>query len=158
MFARTYRFAKTCYTIFTDTAYCNRQRGIFDRIYHLRDLLGFPSPVAAISVEHTQLVLIMQEVECGQIGIAVDEAVGEIDLFVKSLKSYLQHPGVIGTAIDGKGSVTLVVHLLSLVRNYTHSVPFHGRWKVKQSPRKPSAVHKDLTYFLSGIFDSIGPL
>ena len=114
----------------------DRQRGIFDRIYHLRDLLGFLSPVAAISVEHTQLVLVMQEAECGQIGIAVDEVVGEIDLFVKPLKSYLQRPGIIGTAIDGKGSVTLVVDLLSLVRNYTHSVPLSSRWRVKQNAER----------------------
>lgn len=114
----------------------DRQRGIFDSIYHLRDLLGFPSPVAAISVEHTQSVLVMQEAECGQIGIAVDEVVGEIDLFVKPLKSYLQRPGIIGTAIDGKGSVTLVVDLLSLVRNYTHSVPLSSRWRVKQNAEK----------------------
>ena len=114
----------------------DRQRGIFDRIYHLRDLLGFPSPVAAISVEYTQLVLVMQESEYAQIGIAVDEAIGEIDLFVKPLKSYLQRPGIIGTAIDGKGSVTLVVDLLSLVRNYTHSVPLSSRWRVKQNAEK----------------------
>jgi chemosensory pili system protein ChpA (sensor histidine kinase/response regulator) len=114
----------------------DRQRGIFDRIYHLRDLLGFPSPVAAISVEHTQPILVMQEAEYGQIGLAVDEVVGEIDLFVKPLKSYLQRPGIMGTAIDGKGSVTLVVDLLSLMKNYTHSVPLSSRWRVKHNAEK----------------------
>lgn len=98
-----------------------RQR-VFDKIYHLRDLLGFPSPVAAISVEHTQSVLVVQKAECGQIGIAVDEIVGEIDLFVKPLKFYLQRPGLIGTAIDGKGRVILMVDLHSLMRHSTHSM------------------------------------
>ena len=122
----------------------DRQRETFDRIYHLRDLLGFPSPVAAILAEHSQSVLVMQETEFGQIGIAVDEVVSEIELFVKPLKSYLQRPGIMGTAIDGKGSITLMVDLPSLVKYYMHSVILGSTWETKQGAGKPDPLTRQI--------------
>jgi len=122
----------------------DRQRETCNKIYHLRDLLGFPPPVAANLVEHTQSVVVMQETEFGQIGIAVDEVVSEIELSVKPLKSYLQRPGIMGTAIDGKGSVTLIVDLPSLVRHYMHSVTLGGTWEAKQDTGKPDPVARQI--------------
>jgi chemotaxis protein histidine kinase CheA len=124
----------------------DRQGEKLDRIYHLRDLLGFPAPapVAAILMEHSQSVLVMQETEFGQIGIAVDEVVGEIELFVKPLKSYLQRPGIMGTAIDGKGCVTLTVDLPMLVRHYTHTITLDSLRKAKQDAEKPDPVAKQI--------------
>jgi chemosensory pili system protein ChpA (sensor histidine kinase/response regulator) len=122
----------------------DRQGQIFDRIYHLRDLLGFPSPVAPILVEQAQSVLVMQETEFSQIGVTVDEVIGEMELFVKPLKSYLQRPGIMGTAIAGKGSVTLMVDLPSLVRHYTHSVTLNSTWEVKQDAAKPNPLTKQI--------------
>ncbi|HWS83227.1 MAG TPA: response regulator [Ktedonobacteraceae bacterium] len=122
----------------------DRQGQIFDRIYHLRDLLGFPSPVAPILVEQAQSVLVMQETEFSQIGVAIDEVIGEMELFVKPLKSYLQRPGIMGTAIAGKGNVTLMVDLPSLMRHYTHSVTLSGTWEAKQDAAKPNPLTKQI--------------
>lgn len=124
----------------------DRQVEMLDKIYHLRDILGFPSPapIAAILVEHTQSVLVMQKTEFGRVGIAVDEVVGEIELFIKPLKSYLQRPGIMGTAIDGKGNVTLMVDLPSLVRRYMHSATSESIRQLKQDAGNPNPVTKQI--------------
>jgi chemosensory pili system protein ChpA (sensor histidine kinase/response regulator) len=117
----------------------DRQVETLDRIYHLRDLLGYPSPapVVAMLAEHSQSVLVMQEAEFGSIGIAVDRVVGEIELFVRPLKSYLQRPGIMGMAIDGKGSVMLMIDLPALMRHYS-------TWQTNQDAEKPHPATKQI--------------
>jgi chemosensory pili system protein ChpA (sensor histidine kinase/response regulator) len=94
------------------------QRERIDILYQLHDLLDFPpdpTPPAPL-----RPVLIMpRSISRKVIGVAVDEIIGEIELVVKPLSPYLQRPGISGAAVDGGGSVLLMVDLPELISHYT---------------------------------------
>jgi len=88
-------------------------------LYHLCDLLGFPRDVATQPRIQPVLILLQATPSRHQVGIAVDEVEGEIELSVKPLSSHLQRPGISGVAIDGRGNALLMLDLPELVRHYT---------------------------------------
>jgi chemosensory pili system protein ChpA (sensor histidine kinase/response regulator) len=88
-------------------------------LYHLCDLLGFSrDPVTQPRIQPV-LILLQSTPSRHQIGIAVDEVEGEIELGVKPLSSHLQRPGISGAAIDGRGNTLLMLDLPELLRHYT---------------------------------------
>lgn len=93
-----------------------------DLMYNLSELLGFPvAPVAATATKRgiQPVLVLLQSNPHRSIGVRIDGAVGEIELIVKPLESYLQRPGISGSAIDGKGNVLLLVDLAERIRYYT---------------------------------------
>ncbi|HCI81904.1 MAG TPA: hypothetical protein DHW02_19685 [Ktedonobacter sp.] len=60
-------------------------------------------------------------------GVLVNEVLTDVEVVVKPLPSYLQRPGIMGTAIDGKGHVQLLLNLQELIRHYNtvlrHTLP-----------------------------------
>lgn len=102
-----------------------------DILYNLADLLGFARQSGR---PQGQPVLVMSRSTAHRVvGMAVDEVVNEVELVVKPLKSYLQRPGISGTAIDGKGNVLLMLDLPELIRYYT--------LLKRQAPASPSLSH-----------------
>jgi chemosensory pili system protein ChpA (sensor histidine kinase/response regulator) len=88
-----------------------------NKLYTLHELLGMSE--TAQSTPHIQPVLILlQHPSRLIVGVAVDEVEREVELMVRPLASYLQRPGITGAAIDGTGSVLLMVDLPELVRHY----------------------------------------
>jgi chemotaxis protein histidine kinase CheA len=102
--------------------------------YSLQELLGFPraeqrEPTAKPLDKLDSILLeLSRSGEAGavflipstqgrilQVGIVVDEILAEQECIVKPLAPYLQRPGLMGTTIDGKGRVLLIVDLSSLL-------------------------------------------
>jgi chemosensory pili system protein ChpA (sensor histidine kinase/response regulator) len=89
-----------------------------DARYSLQELLGFPS--ANLERQHLPLLVLSSEgetIEGGTVGIIVDEVLGEQECIVKPLSPSLQRPGIVGTTMDGKGRVLLMVDLPALIRS-----------------------------------------
>jgi chemosensory pili system protein ChpA (sensor histidine kinase/response regulator) len=94
------------------------QRERVDTVYQLHDLLDFPPETT--SPGHVRPVLITPRgISRRMVGVMVDEIVGEIELVVKPLTSYLQRPGISGAAVDGGGHVLLMVDLPELISQHT---------------------------------------
>ncbi len=92
------------------------------QVYHLAALLGFPlSPGGAANPLPPAILLAGSH---RRVAVQVDEIMGEIELIMKPLAEHLQRPGIVGTAIDGAGSVLLIVDLPLLIR-YTASQPLN---------------------------------
>ena len=89
----------------------------FDILYNLADLLGFARQPARSQVQ--PVLVLSRSTAHRMVGMAVDEVISEVELVVKPLKSYLQRPGISGSAVDGKGNVLLMLDLPELVRYYT---------------------------------------
>jgi CheY-like chemotaxis protein len=87
-------------------------------LYHLCDLLGFECDSANPPRIQPVLLLLQPTPSRHQVGIAVDEVEGEIELGVKPLPALWRRPGIAGTAIDGHGHVLLVLDLPALVGYY----------------------------------------
>lgn len=98
-----------------------RLREKLDIFYHLREMLNFPDQDAPSESRIPPVLVLAPGAGASRttIGIAVDEVLGEVELVVKPLKSYLQRPGIAGATVDGKGRVLLMLDLPELVRHYT---------------------------------------
>jgi chemosensory pili system protein ChpA (sensor histidine kinase/response regulator) len=93
----------------------NVQQEQVDMLYRLDELLHFSKE----SVQEGKMLLILpQSVSHKTIGVVIDEVVDEVELVVKPVASYLQRPGIAGAAVDGKGSVLLMVDLPELINQY----------------------------------------
>ena len=93
------------------------KREEFDKLYNLHDLIGYPAEPEPS--ERIQPVLVLlQRTSPFSVGVVVDEVMDEIELVVKPLPSYLQRPGIMNAAIDGKGRALLMPDLPELVRHY----------------------------------------
>jgi CheY-like chemotaxis protein/HPt (histidine-containing phosphotransfer) domain-containing protein len=96
----------------------------YDNVYTLNALLGFPttpiasvSPVTpAVSLIQPVLRLSMDTQPVTQIGVQVDEVIGQVELLIKLLPAPLRRPGITGTAIDSAGNVLLVLDVPELIR------------------------------------------
>jgi chemosensory pili system protein ChpA (sensor histidine kinase/response regulator) len=98
-----------------------------DMTYHLEDLLGFTkdepetrSAKTGLLPQLQPVLLLQRETSRKTIGIIVDEVIGEIELVVKPLLPFLQRPGILGSAVDGKGRILLVLDMYGLVRHYAY--------------------------------------
>src|SRR5579859_398104 len=87
-----------------------------DFFYNLRELLGFPEDSTTPPRLQPVLILPREAPSRALAGVAVDEVLDAVELVVKPLKSYMQRPGITGAAIDGNGSVLLMLDLFELVR------------------------------------------
>jgi CheY-like chemotaxis protein/chemotaxis protein histidine kinase CheA len=111
----------------------------------LCELLGFPDgshegdPKSTLPGRQVSLpCVIVQQGDHELLAVQVNEIVGEVELVMRPLAAYLQRPGLIGTAIDGKGNVLLVLDLPELVkqknilRRISTSKTFQGERKQPQ--------------------------
>ncbi len=111
----------------------------------LCELLGFPdgshesdpkSTLPGRQVSHPYVIV--QQGDHELLAVQVNEIVGEVELVMRPLAAYLQRPGLMGTAIDGKGNVLLVLDLPELVkqknilRRISTSKTFQGERKQPQ--------------------------
>ncbi len=95
-------------------------RETLDQAYPLHELLRFPI-LSTATDGHMQPVLLVSDGTARRVGIIVDEVIGEINLVVKPLTAHLQRPGISGAAIDGQGSVLLLLDLPVLVTHAARS-------------------------------------
>jgi CheY-like chemotaxis protein/HPt (histidine-containing phosphotransfer) domain-containing protein len=111
----------------------------------LCELLGFPDgshegdPKSTLPGRQVSLpCVIVQQGNHELLAVQVNEIVGEVELVMRPLAAYLQRPGLMGTAIDGKGNVLLVLDLPELVkqknilRRISTSKTFQGERKQPQ--------------------------
>ncbi|QBD80524.1 hybrid sensor histidine kinase/response regulator [Ktedonosporobacter rubrisoli] len=89
-----------------------------DILYNLNDLLGF-SHEADGDARIQPVLILPQGISRIAVGISIDEVLGEAEMVVKPLVSYMQRPGIAGAAVDGNGDVLLMVDLPELIRHYT---------------------------------------
>ncbi len=82
--------------------------------YHLNELMGLPVKMKEPGEIRPILIIHPKEM---RIDMEVEEVIGEVELMMRPLPSYLQRPGVIGTAIDGQGNVLLVLDIANLVKS-----------------------------------------
>jgi chemosensory pili system protein ChpA (sensor histidine kinase/response regulator) len=83
--------------------------------YTLNSLLGFPMEQALPESERAALIL---QTEGSPLAVQVDAILGETKLVVKPLAPHLHRQGIIGTAIDGRGNILLIVDLPELINRY----------------------------------------
>ena len=83
--------------------------------YTLNSLLGFPMEQALPESERAALIL---RTEGSPLAVQVDAILGETQLVVKPLAPHLHRQGIIGTAIDGRGNILLIVDLPELINRY----------------------------------------
>jgi len=83
--------------------------------YTLNSLLGFPMEQALPESERAALIL---QTEGSPLAVQVDAILGETQLVVKPLAPHLHRQGIIGTAIDGRGNILLIVDLPELINRY----------------------------------------
>lgn len=95
----------------------------YAHFYTLNALLGFPpaSEAPASSASPAQsliqpvLRLDMDTQPETQVGVQVDEVIGQVELIVKPSPAPLQRPGISGMAIDSVGNVLLVLDMPELI-------------------------------------------
>ena len=99
-----------------------------DTLYTLKTLLGLSAdsaqPVGDVadrfpSSSIQPMIVPLQEPLRPVAGIIVDEVLDECEVLVKPLPAYMQRPGIIGSTIDGKGQVLLMLDLPTLIHHYT---------------------------------------
>lgn len=115
------------------------------QIYHLAALLGFPSASTGSTNALPPAILLAGSHR--RVAVQVDEIVGEIELIMKPLADHLQRPGIVGTAIDGAGSVLLIVDLPLLIR-YTNSQPLN-RTKITGAPDEAEGTRAPATILVA---------
>ena len=96
----------------------------YQHFYMLNALLGFP-PAAALDSPSTPIARQVQPIlrlaidgdtpAATQIGVQVDEVVGQVELLVRQPPAPLLRPGISGMAIDSAGNVLLVLNLPELI-------------------------------------------
>jgi chemosensory pili system protein ChpA (sensor histidine kinase/response regulator) len=130
------------------------QRERLDVIYQLHELLGFPPDTTSRAHIHPVLIT-PRGISRKPVGVIVDQIIGEMELVVKPLTSYLQRPGISGTALDGGGHVLLMIdlpelisqHMLLLRTTAIQSPPYPVE-EAEQQPRQPKIlVADDSVYF-----------
>ncbi|MGH2494979.1 MAG: response regulator [Ktedonobacteraceae bacterium] len=95
----------------------------YDHFYTLNVLLGFPatpeapapSTIPAQSLIQPVLRLSIDTQPATQVGVRVDEVIGQVELLVKPSPAPLQRPGITGMAIDSAGNVLLVLDVPELI-------------------------------------------
>ena len=86
--------------------------------YELRELLALPTTSEAPNKKSSKPLLIIQSPGTRKsIGIIVDEIIGEQELILKPLASFMQRSGITESAIDGQGNVLLVINISELIAN-----------------------------------------
>ena len=97
-----------------------------DITYYLHRLLDIPHEEDAL--QRIMPVLVLPKGTSRLVaGVLVNEVLTDVEVVVKPLPSYLQRPGIAGTAVDGKGHVLLLLNLQELIRHYNtvlrHTLP-----------------------------------
>lgn len=91
----------------------------YHHFYTLNALLAFPDtdPASSTSPEQIRPVLrlSMATLSATQVGVQVDEVIGQVELLVKQPPAPLQRPGITGMAIDSAGNVLLVLDMPELI-------------------------------------------
>ncbi|HEY6542872.1 MAG TPA: Hpt domain-containing protein, partial [Ktedonobacteraceae bacterium] len=96
----------------------------YHHFYTLNSLLGFPSAAAPDSPKTPTTAQIQPVLRLGmdvgtpaakQIGVQVDEVIGQVELLARQPPAPLQRPGISGMAIDSAGNVLLILDLPKLV-------------------------------------------
>jgi len=93
--------------------------------YHLQELLGYPAAAGtpANTPAFQSLLVIHHPITREPLGIVVDEIEAETEMVIKPLKPYLQRPGIIGSAINGRGNVLLALDLYELLLHFSQQDP-----------------------------------
>jgi chemosensory pili system protein ChpA (sensor histidine kinase/response regulator) len=102
------------------------KREVLHTLYDLGHLLNLPSSTHA-DVRIQPVLVLPSGNSSVLIGVVVDEVIDEMELVVKTLPTYLQRPGISSSAIDGRGSVLLLLDLPELIRSAatrTQRTPF----------------------------------
>ncbi|GHO75000.1 hypothetical protein KSD_27710 [Ktedonobacter sp. SOSP1-85] len=115
-----------------------------DLRFNLNDLLDMslssaPETGSAPLVSGQTLLVLPRWGTHREVGIAVDEVIGEAEFVIKPLPAHLRRPGLAGTAIDGHEHVLLVLELPELIKTYTthqHELKEH-----EESPYVPQRAH-----------------
>jgi chemotaxis protein histidine kinase CheA/ActR/RegA family two-component response regulator len=94
--------------------------------YHLRHLLRFPGTSTSSTSTNAKtgseqqafhpLLILDHPITHETLGIIVDEIEGEREMVIKSLKSYLERPGIVGSAVDGHNNILLALDLPTLLQ------------------------------------------
>ena len=95
----------------------------YAHFYTLNALLGFPttseapapSPSPAQPLIQPVLRVSMDTQPETQVGVQVDEVIGQVELLVKPPPAPLQRPGISGMAIDSAGNILLVLDVPELI-------------------------------------------
>jgi len=93
-----------------------RVRNAVISVIHLRDLFTWNQPAAQTNEKSDQTTLVILGEAGRQIGLAVDEVLGEEDVVIKSIsENYQNVPGLAGASILGDGRVALILDVTALV-------------------------------------------
>ncbi len=123
----------------------------FDHLYTLNALLGFPVTTASPQIQPV-LRLNMDTLAATQVGVQVDEVVGQVELLVKQPPAPLQRPGITGMAIDSAGNVLLVLDMPELIlwnqsrqsqKRVIHEGPETYETAHQTTPAKPKILIAD---------------
>ena len=96
-----------------------------DLHFNLNDMLDMtlppaPETTSSTPLERGQTLLILPRWGAHrEVGIFVEEVIGDAEFVIKPLPAHLRRPGLAGTAIDGHEHVLLVLELPELIKAYT---------------------------------------
>ena len=150
-----------------------RRQDDYDQFYMLNDLLGFPPAGATDSLTTSTTIAIQpvlrlslvldpepsalerlrrgsegEGMETGtqaarQVGVQVDEVIGQVELLARQPPAPLQRPGIVGMAIDSAGNVLLVLDLPELVwREQTPAEPQGQKHIVSEQREAYQVAHQ----------------
>jgi chemosensory pili system protein ChpA (sensor histidine kinase/response regulator) len=112
-----------------------------DILYQLADLLGVSAPGTTSKRVLPLLLLPRGAASTTTVGIEVDEVIRDLSCVVKPLPAFLQRPGLEGTAVDGVGTILLVLNLPELIRHYTAMSNQSGSLRGnKQNGNEPTKI------------------
>lgn len=115
-----------------------------DLCFNLNDLLDMPLPPAsemtsAPLVSGQTLLVLPHWGAHREVGITVDEVIGDAEFVIKPLPAHLRRPGLAGTTIDGHERVLLVLELPELIKLYTTRQ--HELREREESPYVPQGAN-----------------
>jgi chemosensory pili system protein ChpA (sensor histidine kinase/response regulator) len=117
------------------------------RLRYLNQILYGSNPIAAIAHQNSSVPVIIVRTELGQrLALQVDMIAGaRIEVIVKPLGRQLSHiAGISAATIMGDGSVLLILDLVALMRNVSHTKIEQQKASQKiQKTRKPTVLIVD---------------
>lgn len=125
------------------------QREQFDTLFAFHDLLGLPPSTTNVHPRIQPALVLPREEGQSSIAVTVDEVVNDVELIVKPLPPYLQRPGIVDAAIDGKGQALLMADLPALIshertqRHETLRIAVRNSWQGPQEGRQLTVLIAD---------------
>lgn len=91
-------------------------RGRVISLVELRDLFHWNSPVSRSTIDDQEHTLVIVGADGDELGLAVDQLLGEEDIVIKSLaENYRNVEGLAGASILGDGRVSLILDVAALL-------------------------------------------